>query len=182
MSRSTLPMWVHFRLCRLLTSWRCDATGLVYAEGSLWGTPPLGDTMSSLEDSMAGSDFTTISLPWTVVFANSTSARAHPASGWMSASLFSKVKGDFEICERISDLEISLGYQTANVENSPDSAASIGSYQTSNGVYYGSTWTDISTYTDAKAIFRFVWMTKNTAGSSLTLARVGGSIKGIKKS
>ena len=138
--------------------------------------------MINLGGFVADSGFTSISLPWTVVYANSTSARAHPASGWMSASLFSKVRGDFEICERISDLDVSLGYQTANVENSPDAAATIGSYQNANGVYYGSAWTDIATYTDAKAIFRFVWVTKNTAGSSLTMARVGGSIKGIKKS
>ena len=131
---------------------------------------------------MADSGFTTIILPWTVIYANSTSQRAHPASGWMSAQLFSKVRGDFEMRERISDLEASLGYQTAQVENSPDTAASIGSFQNADGVYYGSSWTDLSTYTDAKAIFRFVWLTKNTAGSSLTLARVGGSIKGIKKS
>ena len=75
-----------------------------------------------------------------------------------------------------------MGYETANVENSPDSAASIGSYQTSNNVFYGTAWSDITTYTDGKAIFRFVWLTKNTAGSSMTMARVGGSMKGIKKS
>lgn len=131
---------------------------------------------------MNDSGFATVVLPWTVVYANSTTVRSHPASGWMPGNLFAKVKGDFEMQERISDLEVSLGYETANVENNPDAPASIGSYQTSDGVHYGSAWTDISTYTDAKAIFRFVWLAKNTSGSSLTMARVGGTVKGIKKS
>lgn len=131
---------------------------------------------------MNDSGIVTIPLPWTVVYANSTSQRSFPASGWMSTSLFAKVKGDFEMRERISDLEVSLGYETANVENSPDSPGSIGSFQTTNNVFYGSSWSDITTYTDGKAIFRFVWLAKNTAGSSLTMARVGGSVKAIKKS
>lgn len=100
----------------------------------------------------------------------------------MPASVFTKVKGDFEMRERISDIEVSLGYETANVEDSPDTAATIGSYQTTNNVHYGSAWTDISAYTDGKTLIRFVWMTKNTSSSNTTLARVGGSIKGIKKS
>lgn len=131
---------------------------------------------------MSNSGFAAIQLPWTVVYANSTSQRSHPATGWMNAQTFTKVKGDFEMRERISDIEVSLGYETANVENSPDSAATIGSFVTSNTVTYGNSWADISTYTDGKTLIRFVWLTKNTSTSSLTLARVGGSIKGIKKS
>ena len=131
---------------------------------------------------MSNSGFATIGLPWTVVYANSTSQRSFPASGWMSAATFTKVKGDFEVRERISDIEVSLGYETANVENSPDAAASIGSFVNANGVSYGTSWSDISAYTDGKTLIRFVWLAKNTSGSSLTMARVGGSIKGIKKS
>ena len=70
---------------------------------------------------------------------------------------------------------------TANVENAPDTAQGIGSYQSTNNVHYASAWTDTSANTDGKKLFRLVWLVKLSTGSGLTMGRVAGRVRGLKK-
>ena len=117
-----------------------------------------------------------IPIPWTTVIAGSTTAAGFPATGWLPALQVQKLRVNFEMRGRSGNLQVTLGYQTANVENSPDEPIAVGSYQTTNDVFYGSSPTDISANTLGKQLIRFVWMVKLSADGSPGFARVGGSI------
>lgn len=118
-----------------------------------------------------------VPLNWSNVWAVNTSAIFHPATQWIPASDVKQVRGAMELNLRESDQEVSLAYQTANVENNADSATALGSYQSSNGVAYPTAWEDIGTYTEQKQIIRFGWLVKNTAGSTRTWSRVAGFVE-----
>lgn len=73
-------------------------------------------------------------------------------------------------------LNVALGYQTCDVPNSVDTPVAATSYQTANGMYYGTAFTDISANTLGKQWVRIVWMVKLTSGSTLATASVSGSV------
>ncbi len=119
----------------------------------------------------------TITLPWTTVATDSTSVVAIPATGWMKASDFAKVRATMEMRGITgTNLNVSVGYQTANVENAPGGDAVIGSYRTTADVFYPTGFTDISADTLGKVMIRLVWLVKLSSGSTIATARVGGSV------
>jgi hypothetical protein len=122
----------------------------------------------------------TLSLPWTMVAADSTTEVFLPATGWMQAADVAKIRTNFELRGVTGTINVLVGYQTANVENSPDAATNTGTFQTSVGVYFGGSFTDVSAATQAKQLIRFGFVVKLTSGFTLSVARAGGSVDIIK--
>lgn len=119
-----------------------------------------------------------IALPWTTVFAFTTGAnyRFIPASGWLNAASVKNVRGTFEVVSPQTYLSVTFAYQTANVEDTPDTARSVGSALTTEAMSYG-TVEDISAYTFSKQLVRFGWLVQNTNAASLIVGRVGGMVE-----
>jgi hypothetical protein len=98
-----------------------------------------------------------------------------PATPWMPAESAKRARGTFELISSQANLSVTFAYQTANVENAPDTATDCGSAQTSDGVSYG-TITDISSGTNGKHLVRFGYNCTNTSGAVQVLGRAGGFI------
>lgn len=73
-------------------------------------------------------------------------------------------------------MSVALGYQTANVENAPDAAVALTTFKTTEDLYYGPSFSDVTANTLPKQLVRPVWIVKLTSGSALASVRVGGSI------
>lgn len=116
-------------------------------------------------------------LPWTTVYAKGTTAVFLPATGWMEAPRVSKVRATLELAASEGDLEVALGYQTANVENAPNTAVLVGSYQTEDGMLYPGGLTDISGNTASAQRVRFGYMCKNTSTTDRNRGRAGGTLE-----
>jgi len=118
-----------------------------------------------------------VALPWGALYSTGTSAIFHPSTLWLTASDVNSVRGAFELQLLESDAMVSLAYQTANVENSPDGPTAIGTYASSNGVSYPGAWADISAATDEKQLIRFGFLVKNNANSTRNWVRAGGFVE-----
>lgn len=118
------------------------------------------------------------SLPWTTVWVSSSTVVALPASAWMSASEVIRARGTFEVAAKAGDIEVAIGFQVANVEDSVTTPANpeITTYKAANGMQYPADFTNISTDTKAKQLVRWVWLVKNTSTNNLNHARVGGLV------
>lgn len=118
----------------------------------------------------------TTNLGWTTLCVDGTAEVAIPATGWMGAKEVDKYRGTYELRGITGLMNVALGYQTCNVENSPDAHTTVTSFQTTAGVYYGGSFTDISANTLGKQLVRIVWVCKLSTGSALASARVAGSV------
>ncbi len=121
----------------------------------------------------------TVPLPWTTVWTNieTPSNEFLPATPWMDAASVEKVRGTFELRAKMGSLNVALGYQTAQVEDTPSSHSSFGAFATTNNVSYPTGWTDISGTTSGKQLIRYGWVVKNSSGTTLNLGRVGGVVE-----
>jgi len=124
---------------------------------------------------------TRINLPWTTVYADSTTERSLAATPWMDASKVDQVRTIVEFRERVGDLKVCIGYETADVPNNPGSHAKIGSLLASEGVTFPTAFTDISSATAGKQLIRFVWVTANDSSSDLNPGRVAGVVEILEK-
>lgn len=118
----------------------------------------------------------TMSLPWTMIAAASTVEVFLPVTGWMRAADVAKVRGSFELRGLTGVISALVGYQTANVEDAPDAANNLGTFQTTAGVFYGAGFTDVSATVQAKQLVRFGFVVKLSTGTTLAVARAGGSV------
>ena len=122
-------------------------------------------------------------MGWTTVYADSNTATFHPATPWMPASDIEGVRCTFEVAgirPGTEGLQVRAGYQTADVENSPDSATGFGALTTAdtNEVKYPAAFVDISSSTSAKQLIRFGWMVlRDNTTSTFTLARAAGVLE-----
>lgn len=73
-------------------------------------------------------------LGWAVVYANSTTPIFHPTTEWEDANEFTKIRVTQENRGLIGNMEVGAAYQTANVENSPDTAVLIDSTAAADGM------------------------------------------------
>lgn len=112
---------------------------------------------------------------WCTLICKSTSATFWPTTGWMDAKSVGSLLCNMEVRCLEGDQEILAAYQTANVENSPDSATALGSYTNGNGLSYGSSFTDVSANTQPKQLVRLGFLVKNTSTSNTTWSRVAGT-------
>lgn len=113
-----------------------------------------------------------IGLGWTVVHANSTTPIFHPGTEWRDASTITKVRVTQDNRGLVGSMEIGAAYQTANVENSPDTAVLLDSTAAADGMVYPTDWTDLSAVVKSKQLIRFGRLAKLTSGTTLAL---GGS-------
>lgn len=120
-----------------------------------------------------------VSFPWTTAYSNSSSVDGVfiVLTGWMSAPDVAKVRATWEATmETSANLVTRPGFQTANVENSPDNPQTLGSDSlTSVGVKFGTALTDITSSTQAKALVRFGIWVKLASGGSLACVQLAGS-------
>jgi hypothetical protein len=120
-----------------------------------------------------------IILPWTSVYANTQTPTKlfMPCTIWLNAADVKYLKAVWELISAMANVSIEFAYQTANVENSPDTpAVAVGSAQTSAGVSYGSV-TDVSANTNGKKLVRFGFLVTNTSAQALVLGRCGGYVE-----
>lgn len=108
-------------------------------------------------------------LDWAVVYANSTTPIFHPATQWLDANDFTKVRVTQDNRAFIGNMEIAAAYQTANVENSPDSAVAIDSAASADGMVYPTAWVDLASAMQGKQLVRFGRIAKLSSGSTLAL-------------
>jgi hypothetical protein len=101
----------------------------------------------------------------------------------MDADDWGSVVGfDIELRGKFGNLEVAFGYQTADVENSPDAAVAVTSYVASNGFTFRGSLTDISATTAGKRLIRVVILVKLSSGSTLDLGSVAGNLYLKKRS
>jgi len=119
-----------------------------------------------------------IPLPFAMIASDSTSATFSPVTGWMSAAQISQLRAIWELVSLTSDIEVAPAYQVANVEDSPGTSAIItGSYGTTTGMKYPSTWKDVSSALDSQQLIRLGWLHKLGSAGSLAVAWVGGKVE-----
>ena len=119
-----------------------------------------------------------IPLPWTTVFGYTTGMNKMfiPATPWIPAHQVKRLRATFEMIGAQQYLSATFAYQTANVENSPDTPVhEVGSAQTVDGMNYG-TITDVSSDTGQKQLVRFGWNCQNTNAATLIVGLAGGSV------
>lgn len=118
-----------------------------------------------------------ISLPWSTVFGYTTGVNKKfiPATAWLSVTSVKRIRATFELIAAQANLSVIFAYQTANVENSPDTAVEVGTALTADGMSYG-TITDISAAISNRQLIRFGWNVQNTAGATLVVGRCGGAV------
>ena len=117
-----------------------------------------------------------IPLNFVTIHRNGTPSIFFPATAWMPCGNASEMRGTFELFGWMTDLEVAVGYQTANVENSPDTAVAVGSFATANGMAFPTAFTSIASNTEQKQIFRLGYIGKNTSTSNQTFAYAGGYV------
>ena len=108
-------------------------------------------------------------LDWAVVYANSTTPNFHPATQWLDANDFTKIRVTQDNRAFIGNMEIAAAYQTANVENSPDTAVAIDSAASADGMVYPTAWVDLASAMQGKQLVRFGRIGKLSSGSTLSL-------------
>jgi len=117
-------------------------------------------------------------LRWEQVHSTSTSSSTFfPVTMWSPASSVKEVRAGFEIALPENDITVAPAYQVANVENTVVASGLIGTYQSTSGVHYPSSWQDISTATDGAQLVRFGWQTLNTSTATRNRVRVGGFVQ-----
>jgi hypothetical protein len=110
-------------------------------------------------------------------FAASTSSVFLPVTGWYSTNGMSKIRFVTEVRSNGPFMTLKPAYQTANVENSPDTPAiGLGSSIVADGVTYGSL-TSVTSDTESKQMVRFGWLVALSEGSTLSMTRVGGMVE-----
>jgi hypothetical protein len=119
-------------------------------------------------------------LPWTTVNSCSTAPVFIPATQWMDPSNMEKGKATFEVRGRCGNMTLLPAYQTADIPTSPNGAVELrpnGTFEDSEGVQFPSGWKPLDAGVQTKQSIRFGWLVKNSSGTALSSARVGGQIQ-----
>ena len=75
---------------------------------------------------------------------------------------------------------VESAYQTADIPTSPNGAVELwpnGTFEDSEGVQFPSGWKPLDAGVQTKQSIRFGWLVKNSSGTALSSARVGGQIQ-----
>ena len=118
-------------------------------------------------------------LPWTTLWANTNGAnnyRFFAVTAYMTVAQFRRIRGVIETAQLMTNFSVTLGYQLANVETSPQTPVLVGSPITTVTVSFG-TLTDISADIDDYQLIRFGFFTQNTQNTSLIWGRAGGYVE-----
>ncbi len=94
-----------------------------------------------------------------------------PMTGFGSTAGVHQVRPSMEMRASSGACEIKFGYQLANDTESPETAVAVGSFLSSEGFSYGSSFTDISSATELKLYIRWgVWV-QDTSGTKIEMCR-----------
>lgn len=118
-------------------------------------------------------------LPWTTLWADTTGANSYrffAVTAYMTVAQFRRIRGVIETMTFMTNFSVTLGYQLANVETSPQTPVAVGSAITTATVTFG-TLTDISADIDDYQLIRFGFLTQNTAAATLIWGRAGGYVE-----
>jgi hypothetical protein len=122
-----------------------------------------------------------IRLPFMMVGTDGTAEVAIPVLGWLEADDIARLGFDIELRGKTGNLEVALGYQTADNEDSPDAAVAITAFRTSNGYTFRGALTDIASVTAAKRLVRPVFIVRLSSGSTLAIGSAGGIMYVVKR-
>jgi hypothetical protein len=120
-------------------------------------------------------------LPFMTVGADTTTGTPFPMIGWIEADDVARIGFDIELRSKTGNLEVALGYQTADSENSPDAAVAVTSFVSANGFTFRGSLDDISATTAGKRLIRPVVIARLTSGTTLAIGCVGGNMYVVKR-
>ena len=123
-----------------------------------------------------------INLAWMTLFVDSTTVISIPAGDWIDADDVAKVGFELELRAKTGSIEAALGYETADNQDTPDTAVAVTAYRTANGLTFRGGLTDIGSTTAGKKYIRPVFLVKLTSGSTLTLAAARGRMFIVRRS
>jgi len=120
-----------------------------------------------------------------VIFCNSDTNIAFPATPWMDASELEMTRETRETRNMPSSnaMTVTLGVQTCDVPNTVDAAVALTASRSTDGLTFPAAFTDRSGTTGGKQLARFVYLARNTTASDTTvrLAWVAGVVQHQKK-
>jgi hypothetical protein len=121
----------------------------------------------------------TIPLPWTTLVVASENDAFFPATPFMEAPSITTIRRALEIAAEFGDMEVAVAYQTADVENAPDTPVAFGGFQSTIDVFYPDALTNIASVTAGKQLIRFGFVARNKSGQGTTpsMMRVGGRVE-----
>ena len=125
---------------------------------------PVGGTMTTLR----------LSLPWTTLFAEGTSAVQIPAGNWRPCAGWSKARGTFELRANTQGgdtLSVALVVQFANEEGDPEGSVVLGTASSAAGLDYAQDYTAIVTQSNEFRLARPAWSVATVGTGGLTLGR-----------
>lgn len=129
-------------------------------------------------------NFKNVSTSWTTIFSDNTASNGdfNAVTGYLPAADVDFLRCTFEV-QNSTDASgiIKPGIQTANVENAPDSAATITSVntQTGDGTSYATDIFDVSATTSSKQLVRLgFWFLASSGGFKGARVQARWSIKG----
>ena len=123
----------------------------------------------------------TIHVPWTTVHCASTTPLFIPVSPFMSAPDIQYLRCSFELQARIGNIQVQAAYQTANDPRSPDTAVGFGDTVSTEGFEDPSDHEDVGATFKARQLYRLGFLCSNTSGSTLSLARVTGTLMTVSR-
>jgi hypothetical protein len=126
----------------------------------------------------------TIGLPWATVYSCATTKAFCPITQWMDPAEFQKMRATMELQNVCGDIEVALGYQLADVENSPQADHEVKSYsgpsawKSAAGTHFPERWDlDIEGQAAGRQLIRFGFMVKLESGVGLGFASAAAKIE-----
>jgi hypothetical protein len=119
-----------------------------------------------------------IPMPWTTVYADSTTERKLLATPWYEGcGDVLNCRGTFQFADDIDPIEVGIGVECVNVEDDTPTSATVLARVANAGTQYGTSYTSVNATTQGKRLFRFVWLTARTSTTGVVL----GSGRGLRR-
>lgn len=125
-----------------------------------------------------------LGMPWTTVFTCSTTEAFCPVTQWMDPAELQKMRATLELQNLCGNIEVSVGYQLADVENNPLSDEKLESYngptgwQSTTGVHYPERWDgSIESQAGGKQLIRFGFVVKLSSGTDPGMVRAAAKVE-----
>jgi hypothetical protein len=118
-----------------------------------------------------------ITVPFTMVYADSTSNRFFPVTGWYKAVEIVRARGPYEVQARSGTMNFAWGYQLTDDPSNPGTTGTLigSSVENPTAVQYPSGFTTIDSSGDQ--LIRFGWLAKLTGAGATQTAIVGGELE-----
>jgi hypothetical protein len=120
-----------------------------------------------------------LSLPWTTLFAEATTAIQLPAGNWRPCAGWAKARGTLELRANNQGgdtLSAVLVLQFANQEGDPEDSVVLGTASSTASVDYPQDYTSIVALSNEFRLARPAWQAATVGAGGLTLGRAGGYV------